>query len=164
MSDRATTYAQLAAACTCANLRRASRAVTQLYDETLAPSGLRATQLCVLLACGASTDVSITRVSEMLVMDRTTLSRNLRPLERDGLIEITADASDRRARLVRLTDLGHSRIEAAYPLWQQAQQRVIEALGEERWRSLCGELDALVQVARQAAVDPDQPSSSSVSQ
>jgi DNA-binding MarR family transcriptional regulator len=148
MTDTASTYAKIAASCGCANLRRASRATTQLYDEILAPAGVRSTQLCVLLACGASADVSITRLSDLLVMDRTTLSRNLRPLERGGLIELTADTSDRRARLVRLTGAGRSRIEAAYPLWQEAQRRLIDALGEERWQRLFGDLDAVVRAAR----------------
>ncbi|HEY9847811.1 MAG TPA: MarR family transcriptional regulator, partial [Candidatus Caenarcaniphilales bacterium] len=95
-------YAQISQVCACFNLRKASRAVTQLYDKVLQPSGLLATQFTLLSAIALTGSVTITRLAQELVMDRTTLARNLKPLERQGLIQIKP-GQDQRTRIVTLT-------------------------------------------------------------
>jgi DNA-binding MarR family transcriptional regulator len=131
------------AACTCANLRRAMRAVTQAYDAALAPTGLRATQFTVLAALSLSGDVPLGRLAKALGMDRTTLTRNLRPLSDRGLVEDVREG-DQRVRLVRLTASGRALLEDARPLWERVQERTVGGLGQTRWAGLLDDLDRLV--------------------
>ncbi len=133
--------------CTCANLRKAARVVTQAYDAALQPSGLKATQFTVLATLAAEGDVPLTRLAEALVMDRTTLTRNLKPLMRDGLVRIDHE-DDRRVRKVVLTEPGRTALEAARPYWEGAQARVHRALGQERWSGLLADLTATTESVR----------------
>lgn len=130
---------EVARACACANLRRAARALTQLFDEALAPSGLRATQFTLLVTSRLMGESTINEVAERMGMDRTTLSRNLKPLVRNGLLEVRP-GKDGRTRLVRITPAGEQALEVAYPLWQQAQQETVGVLGEERHEALLGDV------------------------
>ncbi len=132
-----------AARCACFNLRKAARAVTQAYDAALEPSGLRATQFSLLAAVAALGAPSVGGLAEAMVMDRTTMTRNLRPLERQALIALTAGA-DRRVRHVELTAEGRRRLDDALPLWRSAQLRLVEGLGPGRWDRLLGDLRAAV--------------------
>lgn len=132
--------------CACFNLRKASRAVTQLYDEILQPSGLLATQFTLVVAISIAGSTTITRLAEDLVMDRTTLTRNLKPLERQGLIEI-ASGQDQRTRVVALTAEGREALAKAIPLWEQVQASVVEGLGQNRWSTLLSNLSATVLLA-----------------
>src|SRR5437899_6383256 len=118
--------------CNCLALRQATRHVTQFYDQLLAPSGLRATQLAILGRLQRGGPMPINALAAELVMDRTTLGRNILPLQRDGLIEIGASATDRRRREVRLTPAGAARMRAARQGWKVAQQRFDEVFGAER--------------------------------
>ena len=129
--------------CVCRNLRSASRAVTQLYDEMLKPGGLRATQLGVMTTIANFGSVTINRLAQMLVMDRTTLTRNLKLLEKQGLIK-TTPGEDRRTREVTLTDKGQQVLAQALPLWEKAQERVVKAFGAERWNATMADLSDLV--------------------
>ena len=138
--------AEVAAGCACRNLRRTTRAVTQLYDETLRPSGLRITQFTLLVAVGLSEPVPITRLADALSLDRTTLARDLKPLAKQGLVKITAGA-DRRMRKVRLTRQGREAIGRAYPLWQQAQARILEGSGPDRWPAMAAGLEEVAALA-----------------
>ena len=138
--------AEVAAGCACRNLRRTTRAVTQLYDETLRPSGLRITQFTLLVAVGLSEPVPITRLADALSLDRTTLARDLKPLTKQGLVKITTGA-DRRMRKVRLTRQGREAIGRAYPLWQQAQARIVEGSGADRWPAMAAGLEEVVALA-----------------
>ena len=133
--------------CACANLRKAARAVTQLYDEALRPAGVLATQLPLLMTTRQFEPVTVNQLAEATVMDRTTLTRNLRPLQRDGLIRI-APGKDRRVREVSLTRKGHTALAQAYPLWQAVQARVAERMGAERLQHLVAELTATVEAVR----------------
>ena len=133
--------------CTCFNLRKAARAVTQYYDGVLKPSGLRATQFTLLVAIYNAGPVTIKRLAERLVMDRTTLTRNLKPLQKQGLITITS-GEDRRTRAVELTERGREALTQALPQWEQAQAQVVGRLGRERWRDLLGHLSATVALTR----------------
>jgi DNA-binding MarR family transcriptional regulator len=130
---------QVVSTCTCFNLRKASRAVTQKFDEILKPSGLLVTQFTVLVAVAMSEAKTINELAEGLVMDRTTLTRNLKPLEREGWLKIEP-GQDRRTRIVQLTSEGEAALTKALPLWKQAQNSTVEILGEQRWKALLSHL------------------------
>lgn len=137
---------EVARACACANLRKAARAVTQIYDVALAPSGLKTTQFTLLVTSrlmGAST---INELAEEMAMDRTTMSRNLKPLVREGLLLIRS-GEDGRARLVRISPAGERALGETYPLWAQAQEMVVGALGEERHEALLADAGHAVDLA-----------------
>jgi len=133
--------------CVCGSLRKAARAVTQLYDEVLRPTGLRVTQLGILGATIAMEPITISRLAEATVTDRTTLTRNLKLLEKQGLIRMNS-GNDRREREVTLTDRGREAVAKALPYWQKAQHQVVNSLGEERWKVLRQELSAVVSLTR----------------
>jgi DNA-binding MarR family transcriptional regulator len=122
--------------CNCLALRQATRHVTQFYDQLLAPNGLRATQLAILGRLQRGGPMPINALAAALVMDRTTLGRNILPLERDGLIEIGASPTDRRRREVRLTPAGTARLRAATQNWKVAQQRFDQVFGVGRAAAL----------------------------
>lgn len=96
--------------CNCFTVRAAARHVTQFYDQLLAPTGLRTTQFSILAKLNRHGPLTIKALAEDMVMDRTTLSRNMLPLERDGLIRIEPTASDRRAKELHLTNAGKKRL------------------------------------------------------
>jgi DNA-binding MarR family transcriptional regulator len=140
---------EIARVCGCYNLRRATRAVTQLFDEALAPAGLRSTQLVLLVAIGAHEEASMAQLADAMVMDRSTLTRNLQPLERSGWIRILPGA-DRRVRLVSLTAKGHHIILQAMPRWQRTQEEVMRQSGRNNWRQLLQRLDAATEATTAA--------------
>ncbi len=143
LTELDTKIAEVAACCTCANLRRAARALTRSYDAVLQPSGLKVTQFSLLIATAFTGPQPMSSLAKALVMDRTTLTRNLKPLEAQGLVQVSV-GEDRRLRQIGITPKGRARLKAALPLWQQAQERVIEDLGETRWRGLLGNLSDVV--------------------
>jgi DNA-binding MarR family transcriptional regulator len=131
--------------CTASRLRRATRTTGRIYDQALAPSGLRETQFSVLIGLSLAGKVPLLRLAEELGLDRTTLTRNLGPLERDGLVS-SSPGKDQRVRLLQLTDAGRRAVQRAYPLWEEAQRKVVDALGQRRWRELLNGLDATSQL------------------
>lgn len=133
--------------CTCANLRKAARTVTQVFDEAVQPVGLRATQVTLLVAVAARGPIPISALAEILVTDRTTLTRNLNPLERDGLLKI-ASGEDQRTRLIQITAKGQAVVEEALPLWEQAQSKMIQELGRDSWQTLIRLLNETVSIAQ----------------
>ncbi len=138
---------EAARACVCFNFRKAARAVTQLYDAALEPSGLRATQFSLLAALHLAGAVTISRLARGMVMDRTTLTRNLKPIEKQGFIEIVK-GEDRRTRAVRLTPLGRDALALALPRWQRVQTDVTGTMGEGRWQRLMFDLSTAVAAAQ----------------
>jgi len=118
--------------CNCFAMRAAARHLSQSYDRFLAPSGLRTTQFSILARLKRRGPLTINALAEDMVMDRTTLGRNILPLERDGLISIEPTASDRRAKELRLTKAGEKRLQAALKGWSQAQARFETVFGAER--------------------------------
>jgi DNA-binding MarR family transcriptional regulator len=124
----------------------AARAVTRLYDDTLRSSGLRATQLSVLVAVGIDDVTSITALAKFMGMDRSTLTRNLSPLEKEGLIRVGLEGW-RRSRAVEITKKGRSRLREALPLWEKAQQTLKRKLGDRKWDVIRGDLDDLIREA-----------------
>jgi len=133
--------------CTCFNLRKAARAITQLYDDTLRPSGLRITQYSLLMVIRRMGPVSITQLAEQAVMDRTTLARNLALLEGEGLVRIEA-GEDARVREVSLTAAAHDKLATAVLYWEKAQARVTRSMGSGRVHRLLGDLSAAVDAAQ----------------
>jgi len=132
--------------CLCHRTRMASRAVTRLYDDILRPTGLRATQLAVLVAVGNEDATSITELAKFMGMDRSTLTRNLTPLEREGLIRV-GNEGWRRSRIVEITNKGRSRLREALPFWEKAQQTMRQKLGGRRWPVIMADLDDLIRAA-----------------
>jgi DNA-binding MarR family transcriptional regulator len=124
----------------------AARVVTRLYDEILRPIGLRATQLAVLVAVSREDVVSITALAKFMSMDRSTLTRNLAPLEREALIRV-GNESWRRSRSVEITQKGRSRLREALPFWEKAQETMRQKLGSRRWPIIMADLDDLIRAA-----------------
>lgn len=138
-------YLFINAHCDCFNLRKASRAITQFYDHALESAGIRATQFSLLVSMAAVSIHTLTEMADILVMDRTTLTRNLKPLEKLGLIAVIT-SRDRRSKSYVLTDRGHQVLMQALPLWQAAQNKMVAGLGVERNEYLLKELEALIKV------------------
>ena len=133
-------------ACNCFAIRRAARHVSQLYDGHLAPSGLKTTQFSVLARLSKGGPLAIGELASAMTMDRTTMGRALRPLERDGLVRIAA-GRDGRTRALHLTEEGRARMEAAAPLWRDAQAAFEASYGPAEAASLRTALDRVTQVA-----------------
>ncbi len=133
--------------CTCNNLRQATRAVTQIYEAALEPSGLKVTQLPILGVAATDGPLTMSALAKHLLMDRTTLTRNLKPLERAGLVQIEPGV-DRRARLVSITETGREALAQALPLRQAAQDSLVEALGRFQWGVLMDNLRATIAATR----------------
>jgi DNA-binding MarR family transcriptional regulator len=144
MSDQFTT--REARRCACATIRRTDRVLTQFYDEILAPSGLYITQFTTLATLAEAAPISINHLAELLVMDRTTLTRNLELLTKQHLVRIE-EGQDRRMRLVFLIQEGEQALRRAWLLWQEAQARIERALGRERFEGLLTDLSALIATA-----------------
>ena len=117
--------------------------VTQVYDAALQPTGLRATQFTLLATLSKRGDLPLTRLAEALVMDRTTLTRNLKPLVDKGFVRIHQD-EDQRVRRISLTDAGRNMLDEALPNWRKAQSRLVEDLGRERWSGFLDDLTETV--------------------
>jgi DNA-binding MarR family transcriptional regulator len=124
----------------------AARAVTRLYDDMLRSIGLRATQLDVLVSVAGDDVVSITSLAKFMGMDRSTLKRNLAPLEREGLIRVGIEGW-RRSRTVEITEKGRSRLREALPLWKKAQETLRRKLGIRKWDVIRADLDDLIRAA-----------------
>ena len=122
--------------CNCLAIRQAARHVSQFYDQLFAPSGLRATQFAILSRLRHDGPMTINALAAALVMDRTTLGRNILPLQRDGLIEVVASPADRRRRELRLTESGAARQHTGVECWAVAQRRFDEVFGGDRAREL----------------------------
>jgi DNA-binding MarR family transcriptional regulator len=108
-----------------------SRVLSRLYDEMLRKTGLRMSQLAVLVAVAkfGESGAKIGALADVLALERTTLTRNIAPLERGGMVRVARDPRDARVRVVLLTRAGERAIEAAFPLWEAAQRRVRDAVG-----------------------------------
>jgi DNA-binding MarR family transcriptional regulator len=133
-----------AADCNCFAVRSAARHVTQLYDQFLAPSELRTTQFSILAKLDRLGPMTINALADAMVTDRTTLGRNIKPLQRDGLISIEASITDRRAKELHLTKTGTKRLDEARKAWSQAQMRFEHTFGAKRAANLRDMLRAVV--------------------
>jgi DNA-binding MarR family transcriptional regulator len=126
--------------CVCFNLRRVTRLVTQFYDSEMRRHGIRPTQGTILASLQARDNWNMAELSDWLGMDRTTLVRNLQPLQRDGLVQISGGG---RGRLVELaiTAKGRKQIEKLTPAWKSAQCALVKTLGEKRWSTILSDLE-----------------------
>ena len=126
--------------CVCLNLRRVARVVTQFFDTEIRRHGIRSTQgtlLCALHGTGTST---MAELSEFLGMERTTLLRNIRPLQRDGLVSVEGGGQGGFVEL-SLTAKGRKQLEKFAPAWESAQRTAVQVLGEERWSAVLTDLE-----------------------
>ncbi len=129
--------------CVCASLRMATRLVTRHYDHALAPAGISTNGYSILVRLGEHGPLPLGAFAATLGMDRSTLSREIAPLEEAGLIETTADSGDRRRRVLALSPTGKRKVREAYPLWKAAQRSLAAEFGADRTAALVGELNAL---------------------
>jgi len=138
------TRREIGKSCACFNMRRAARLVTQRFDRAFRDSNLTANQFSVLMASYSQEDILLTRLAKILGMERTTLSRNLSILERRKMVSIAMGA-DRRERRIAITKKGITLLERTLPLWQRAQNEVVDLVGPEEWEGL---LSGLHKVAK----------------
>jgi DNA-binding MarR family transcriptional regulator len=129
-------------ACVCNKTRTATRVVTRIYDEALRPVQLRASQFALLVALGDEGAMSIAALAKVMAMDRSTLSRNLRPLETAGFVA-RGHEGWRRSKSVEITAKGQARLRQGLPLWESAQREVLRRLGPSNWSRVQTGLDLL---------------------
>lgn len=133
--------------CACFKVRKAAQAITKLYEEVLRPISLRAAQFSLLMATRVLGPVTVVKLAQAVVIDRTTLTRNLQILEKRGLIAVKP-GGDRREREVTLTLAGIEVLATAIPLWEEAQERVRQGLGEEKMHNLLNDLSEMIALAK----------------
>jgi DNA-binding MarR family transcriptional regulator len=133
--------------CACFNLRKAARAVTQFYDDKMRPAGLRGTQFALLAHALALGPVALTKLADAMVTDRTTLARNLEPLEKGGFIEV-AGSDDRRARIIKITESGRKKLAEAYPYWKKTQDEIRKMMGQDELSEMLSRVSRLVDRVR----------------
>src|SRR5438477_3651713 len=126
--------------CVCFNLRWVTRAVTQFFDAEMRRHGIRPTQGSILASLLTKESWNMAELSDWLGMDRTTLVRNLRPLQRDGLVQIAGGGRGRRVEL-KITAKGRKQIEKLTPAWKSAQSAAVKTLGERRWSAILSDLE-----------------------
>lgn len=130
-------------ACFCHNLRRAARRLSRRYDEALRPAGLRIGQFTIMAAMAEHGECRIGQLAQALGMDRTTLNKDLKPLQRRSLISQRADPEDARGRIIALSERGRTLFEETQPHWQKAQAETARRLDAADWSTLRAALDAL---------------------
>jgi DNA-binding MarR family transcriptional regulator len=132
--------------CICATARMAARSLTRVYDRALEPAGIRTSQFSILARLLEEGPLSVTHLAGRLAMDRTTLARDLRPLERRGLVSVSV-GTDRRVRIAELTAAGHRLVDEVRPLWRGVQREVRSQLGADRVARLMDELRAATAIS-----------------
>ncbi|MDJ0449012.1 MarR family winged helix-turn-helix transcriptional regulator [Methylocystis sp. JR02] len=135
-----------AQSCAAANVRRASRAVTRLYGQFMAETGLEPTQYSLLVACSLTGGATVSKLAEFFVMDRSALARNLAVMQKRGLVKVRP-GEDRRTRKVALTPFGEATLANAMPHWREAQSAVEKQFGAERLQKLLSELRELMKAS-----------------
>lgn len=130
------------------NLRKATRAVNQFYDSKIRDVGITVTQHTLLTIIKMLQPITITKLSDTAVMDRTTLARNLKLLEKKSLVEINP-GEDRRERLISLTKLGSKTQSKSLPLWKEAQKELLESFGHKNWNEVKKDLSVLIELVKE---------------
>jgi DNA-binding MarR family transcriptional regulator len=146
-----------ASGCTCSKLRRLTRRVTAVYDRTLSAAGMRVTQYSLLSHLRGTQGVPMSQLAQTLDMDRTTLTRNLKPLLEAGWVKVRPSSDDARVRLVYLTLAGAEQRQTARSYWRQAQDEVNATIGVQNLTGLHQMLDAFVPLFRPAAGTDGDP-------
>jgi len=144
MTDHLDAAKVMAAQCLCFRSRRTARAITRAYDEALRPTGLQATQVTLMNAVALGPDGAqpMGQLADFLALEISTLTRNLRALESAGLLDVGRSETDRRVRVVRLTETGKTRLAGALAYWKQAHSEILAALEPDTAASLHAALDA----------------------
>ena len=132
---KAETRNELLAECACDDLRKATRTVTRMYEDFLRDKGLNITQFSLLSVIRAGKELSVSTLGRDMGLDRTSITRALAPMERDGLIH-SRPGADKRIRIVSVTNKGRKLVEDAAPKWRQAQEALMQTIGEDRWRAM----------------------------
>ena len=133
--------------CACFSVRKTARVLTQEYDQSITPSGLKTTQFSALAVIHRLGPIMITDLAKAMEIERTSLTRNLKLIERDGLIK-SRSGEDARSRIVEITGAGQEKLDEAQVLWKIVQSRVVEKFGEKRFEFLRDELEALRSVVQ----------------
>lgn len=137
------TAAEIGSACVCLGVRKAARLVARRYDDALRPLGITSGQFSILAALLRDGAVPLGSLAEALGMDRTTLNRNLKPLETQKLTETIRDQGDARVRALKLTKSGRNLLDLAIPLWREAQAESNRRLGRGGWTGFSAQLRSL---------------------
>lgn len=124
--------------CLCAMIRKAGRILTRQYDHYLKPSGLKITQFSMLANIDRNPGITVSELAKLLLMDQTTVTRNLRVLEKSGYIHMEPEVTDHRTKRIQVADLGMSKMDEARPLWEKAQLEMERILGRESIEGLLG--------------------------
>jgi DNA-binding MarR family transcriptional regulator len=133
--------------CACFNFRKASRSVTLLFDQILAPIGLRSTQLTILVAAQVLGPCGLARLARELVMDRSTITRNIHPLVTQGMLQVSGK-SGRRGKSVEITKAGQDALINALPYWKEAQGQLLQRMGRDRLDRVMVDLSNVVDATR----------------
>lgn len=141
------TRREISRTCTYFHARRATRILAEAFDAALRTHGLKGTQFTLLVAVSLAEEATVGRMAEAIDADRTTLTRTLAPLERDGLLA-SRPGSDRRERRLALTPAGERTLAAAYPAWRETQEAIVAAMGDEDWTRLMAGLAAVRRLER----------------
>lgn len=134
--------------CVCANLRKKTRVVTQLYDKLLQPTGLKVTQYSMLANIDLQQSVSISQLGEILLLDQTTITRNINLLKQNGYVDLNRDPQDARTKVITLTDKGIEKLNEAAPIWQDIQERIINDIGLEKYEDFYETLKTIQRIIK----------------
>lgn len=130
--------------CVCFNLRKAARVVTRIYDDAFRPTGLKSTQMPLLVAAAEMGPATVNSLAEAVVMDRTSLTRNLKFMKKIGLLKVQV-GNDQRERLIMITEKGRALVVRVYPLWNKVQSRIKRSMGEKSVNQLLKDLTIVLQ-------------------
>lgn len=137
--------------CVCSNLRKTTRVVTHLYDKFLSSTGLKITQYSMMVNIANHKDISISELGEAMLLDQTTVTRNVNILKKSGFVKITKSTNDSRTRIITVTELGFAKLKEAYPIWLKIQEKIVADIGEERYKNLLETLEEIQQLSTSLA-------------
>ena len=129
--------------CACANLRKAARSVTQSYEKKMEPTGLKVTQYYMLVNIARHDKISISNLGDVMLLDQSTVTRNVNILKNSGYVDIARDLHDSRIKSVSITDVGLAKLEKATPIWLQIQGKIENDIGQEKYQDLLETLKKL---------------------
>ncbi|WP_338452822.1 MarR family winged helix-turn-helix transcriptional regulator [Niallia oryzisoli] len=122
--------------CACANIRKAARIITQVYEKKMTPTGLKVTQYYMLVNIARHKKISISQLGDIMLLDQSTITRNVNILKKSGYVNIIRNINDSRAKLVSITEIGLAKLEEATPVWLQIQEKVENDIGKEKYKDL----------------------------
>ncbi len=145
MSNKRRKYKQLSE-CSCNMMRKSARKITQFYENNLREAGIKPTQFSILATLANTGPIQLTQLADRLVLERTSLTRNLNVLERNTWIDIQPGEEDSRQRVVSLTRNGYKQLDCAIPYWQKAQKAIAKDMGQETITGLRTTLDEMTEI------------------